>query len=165
MNSRKKLSAFDWIIIIAFISSIIVVPLLVIKNANKEIAQHKEQIEYLYGDVYFSGSVAGFHKIKHSGMPEATVICIKIDTCNVDSFYHFDKYTALKINSGIVTFPIGGVGTDDDIYKNVVYVNVNEAGSHKMLFVNSQNDTHARTLYYTSEDLKEDDMRICDSCR
>ena len=99
-------------------------------------------------------------------MPSAAILCIKIDSSNVNSFYQFDKYTALKIENGMATFPIGQYAktTDDTLYKKYVYVNINEGKSHKMLFINTQNDTIIKQLYYTSSDLKENDLNICDTC-
>lgn len=45
-------------------------------------------------------------RLKHPWMPEAAIMCVKLDSCYVNSFYHFDKYTALKIENGIATLPI-----------------------------------------------------------
>ena len=99
-------------------------------------------------------------------MPSAAILCIKIDSSNVDSFYQYDKYTALKIENGMATFPIGqyAKATDDTLYKEIVYVNINEGKSHRMLFINTQNDTIVKQLYYTSSDLIENDLNICDTC-
>ncbi len=93
-------------------------------------------------------------------------MCIKLDSSNVDSFYHFDQYTALKIENGIVTLPIGTCHQDDigPTYEKVVYVNVNDNFSRKMLFINKEGDTIIEQLYYSSVDLKEYDLGICDSC-
>lgn len=168
MNSKKnRLRPLHWMIIVVFcITWIIVVPVLTIRSSIKDAIIHKRQIESLYDDVFFAGKVVGFHYIKHSGMPSAAILCIKIDSSNVNSFYQFDKYTALKIENGMATFPIGQYAktTDDTLYKKYVYVNINEGKSHKMLFINTQNDTIIKQLYYTSSDLKENDLNICDTC-
>lgn len=165
-SERKKLKPFDWVIIVAFISFVVVTPVWMIKNARVERFQQANMIESLFANISFSGKVVGIHTVKHLGMPSAAIMCIKIDSSNLDSFYKFDKYTALKIENGIATFPIGGYdkSTDDTLYEKVVYVNINEAKSHKMIFVSNQNDTIEHELCYTSVNLKENDMGICDSC-
>jgi len=168
MNPKgNRCKPWHWLIIVAFfIAWLIVVPILTIRSSIKDVITHKSQIESLYGDVFFSGKVVGFHCIKHSGMPSAAILCIKIDSSNVDSFYQYDKYTALKIENGMATFPIGqyAKATDDTLYKEIVYVNINEGKSLRMLFINTQNDTIVKQLYYTSSDLIENDLNICDTC-
>lgn len=169
MESRKKrLKPLDWMIIaLFFLAFVIVIPILTIRSTLKDKSQHLNQIESLYGDISFSGKVVGFHYVKHTGMPEAAIMCINIDSSNVDSFYHFDKYTALKIKDGIATLPIGTCSKSDRgaLYEKTVYVSVNESKSHNMIFVTAEKDTIEKALYYTSSDLEENDMSICDSCQ
>ena len=166
-SGGKKLKPFDWVtIVLFFLTFVIVAPVWTIKDTIKSKSHHTNQIETMYGEISFSGRVVNFHYIKHPGMPEAAIMCVKLDSCNVNSFYHFDKYTALKIENGIATLPIGTCSKSDRgaLFEKVVYVNVNESESHKMIFVNGEKDTIEKSLYYTSSDLKENDMKICDSC-
>ena len=165
---KKKLNALDWIIIVIFAFFVTTTPVWMLKSATRDRSMHANQIEALFGNISFSGKVVGFHCVKHSGMPLCTaILCIQIDSSNVDSFYQFDKYTALKIEKGMATLPIGlfDKTTEDTLYKNVIRVNINELRSHKMLFITAGNDTIVDSLYYTSVGLKEYDLGICDSCR
>lgn len=163
----KKFNLSDWIKLIVFVFCILVSPLLIIKHTREAKIQHANQIESLFGNIYFEGKVVGFNYIKHSGMPSAAIMCIKMDSSNVDSFYHFDKYTALKIENGIATFPIGSYdkSTNDTLFKKTVFVIINKDGNHKMLFISNDNDTIVEQMYYTSVDIKESDLIICDTCQ
>ncbi len=166
-SEKQRLKLVRWVISILFlITWIIIGPVMTVRNTHKRRAQYANQIETIYGDISFSGRVVDFHYVKHSGMPSAAIMCIKLDSSNVDSFYHFDQYTALKIENGIVTLPIGTCHQDDigPTYEKVVYVNVNDNFSRKMLFINKEGDTIVEQLYYSSVDLKEYDLGICDSC-
>lgn len=163
----KKDKILDWIKIMVFVTFILVTPVLIIKKTMKAKIQHENQIESLFGNIYFEGKVVGLNYIKHSGMPSAAIMCIKMDTSNVDSFYHFDKYTALKIGNGKAALPIGSYdkSTNDTLFRKTVYVIINKNANHKMLFISKDNDTLVEPLYYTSVDIKEMDLIICDTCQ
>ncbi len=166
-STKRKFNVLDWLIIVMFCLAVVFFSVFTIKNTIISKSEHAKHIEDLYGNISFSGRVVDFHYVKHSGMPTAAIMCIKIDSSNVDSFYQYDKYTALKIENGMVTLPIGGCGPSNcgPEYESIIYVAVNENRSHEMRFINEANDTLVRTLYYTSENLKEYDLGICDSCR
>ncbi|MCR4828831.1 MAG: hypothetical protein K5864_05140 [Bacteroidales bacterium] len=165
MESRNNKSInkkrFLFIFFTAYFSLAIIGFILTVRSSIKEIKQRANQIETLYGDISFSGEVIDYHPIKHSIDPPGAIMCIKIDSSTVDSFYHYDRYTALKIDNGIATLPLGQYDVE---YKEVVYVHINEAGSHKMLFIIDENDTITEDLYYTSSYMYERDLKICDTC-
>lgn len=170
MESRNKKpinkKRFLFIFFAACFSLAIIGFILTLRSSIKEIKQHANQMETLYGDISFSGEVVGFHCIRYGIDPPGCIMCIKIDSSTVDSFYHYDRYTALKIDNGIATLPLGlyDENTDFALLKEVVYVHINEAGSHKMLFIIDENDTITKDLYYTSSYMYEKDLKICDTC-
>lgn len=160
MLSKRRQNTLGMITVETCALLVIIASALTVESMIKDRTMPANQMYSLYGDIHFSGKVVGFHRVQHQGLPTVAVMCIKIDSSNVDSFYHFDKHTALKISNGTATLPLGIVS---QLYDDIAYVSVNEAGSHKMLFITSANDTISRQLYYTSEYLSEADLSICDS--
>ena len=82
-------------------------------NKHEEHESDKE-FDHLLEKVYFEGDVISSPKYKHS-----TLLCIRIDTASVDSFYYFSRDWALCIREGVAVMPIGMVDENDssDLFK------------------------------------------------
>lgn len=124
------------------------------------------------GDVEFRGRVISVKMLKHSGRP-ASIMCIKIDSCNVDSFYYHGKYGALRIHDGIATLPLGSMVSEKDIdptsnssfLRRTRYVEVNQNKNHQMLFIDTNGDSLCFDHLRFGHNNPEADMYICDTCR
>lgn len=53
-------------------------------------------------NIYFEGDL-----ISSAAYNNSTVLCIKVDTASVDSFYHFSRPLALRLAKGVAAMPIG----------------------------------------------------------
>lgn len=167
MNSKRKFLIINCSLIVVFIFIVLFFLIKTPVDSIKYRIKHETIIENDYGDLFFAGKVCERHFIKHFGVSRIAILCINLDSCNVTSFYKYDGYTALKIENGIATFPLGPCDEETewgDFVNSTVYVSVNESNSHKMIFINENKDTMILPLYYTNMDSKEEDMRICDSC-
>ena len=101
-------------------------------NKHEEHESDKE-FDQLLEKVYFEGDVLSSPKYKHS-----TLLCIRIDTASVDSFYYFSRDWALCIRESVAVMPIGMVDENDqsDLFKaNAQRVIVNKDRSGKTQFV------------------------------
>ena len=98
--------------------AILLVPCLLVLPMKKHDRHEKHESDKKFGQllekVYFEGDVLSLHKYKHS-----TLLCIRIDTASVDSFYYFSRYWALCIREGMAVMPIGMVDENDssDLFK------------------------------------------------
>ncbi|MBO4599798.1 MAG: hypothetical protein J5641_03565 [Bacteroidales bacterium] len=101
-------------------------------NKHEEHESDKE-FDQLLEKVYFEGDVLSSPKYKHS-----TLLCIRIDTASVDSFYYFSRDWALCIREGVAVMPIGMVDENDssDLFKtHAQRVLVNKDYGRKTHFV------------------------------
>ena len=98
----------------------------------------------LFGKVYFEGNVLSAPVYNNS-----TLLCIKIDTASVDSFYYFNRGDwALCIHDGVAIMPIGMIDKYDsvDLFKATAHrVVVNKDHNKKALFIRD-NDTLQKDL-------------------
>ena len=108
--------------------------------------------------VYFEGEVFSAQTKRGVG-----VLCVKIDSANVDSFYFHNRQAALIINSGVATFPLGLIDKYDsnDLFRyNSQYVIVNKDKSGQMLFI-KDNDTLSVPLTFFPSKMYKTDMPNC----
>ena len=107
--------------------------------------KNKEKgFDKLFGKVYFEGNVLSAPVYNNS-----TLLCIKIDTASVDSFYCFNRGDwALCIHDGVAVMPIGMIGKYDSVglFKATAHhVVVNKDHNKKALFIRD-NDTLQKDL-------------------
>ena len=91
--------------IIAIVAIVAVSCLLILFMAQHD--RHEELVAQQIADtiaqnVYFEGDLISSANYNHS-----TVLCIKVDTASVDSFYHFCRPLALRLAKGVAAMPIG----------------------------------------------------------
>lgn len=117
---------------------------------------YDESLKHCEG-VYFEGEVFSAQTKRGVG-----VLCVKIDSANVDSFYFYNRQAALIIKSGVATFPLGLIDKNDsnDLFRyNSQYVIVNKDKSGQMLFL-KECDTLSVPLSFFPSKIGMD-MPIC----
>ena len=136
------------------------------KNSKKAIAEHKQHIEEVYGDIQFKGKVLNVHEIERWGRIYG-IMCVKLDYSNINSFYKFDKISCLKIRDGIAVLPTGPLGSKEDVryILDAAYIEVNIDNSGKMCFTDSVGNEFVQDyLYYGNGNLLESDLSRCSDC-
>jgi len=117
-------------------------------------AKSKEkEFDKLFGNVYFEGNVLSAPVYNNS-----TLLCIKIDTASVDSFYYFNRGDwALCIHDGMAVMPIGMIDKYDSVglFKATsLRVVVNKDHNKKAIFIRD-NDTLHQDLDFWPAKLEE----------
>ena len=117
-------------------------------------AKSKEkEFDKLFGNVYFEGNVLSAPVYNNS-----TLLCIKIDTASIDSFYYFNRGDwALCIHDGMAVMPIGMIDKYDSVglFKATsLRVVVNKDHNKKAIFIRD-NDTLQQDLDFWPAKLEE----------
>ena len=117
-------------------------------------AKSKEkEFDKLFGNVHFEGNVLSAPVYNNS-----TLLCIKIDTASVDSFYYFNRGDwALCIHDGMAVMPIGMIDKYDSVglFKATsLRVVVNKDHNKKAIFIRD-NDTLQQDLNFWPAKLEE----------
>jgi len=165
-SSENILKSFFKIIIYAFIGLFlfIIAAILLWWNSIKTQYQITEHTDKIYGSISFRGSVIKIHHIKRGGRIYG-LMCVQIDSSNTYDFYRFDEFTCLKIKDSIASMPIGFIGNQStrsvSQILNSAYVEVNLNQNKKVVYYNSNRDTISKNLYYRNNNLKKEDLSIC----
>lgn len=120
--------------IIAFVAAWCLISLLFIRDMQRDKQESQKELAALEQTVYFEGTVTAAPVYKNT-----TLLCVKIDTSSVDSFYHFSRHCAVKVQDGVAVLPIGLIDRNDSSYvfkchaKRLV---VNKGFDRKTLFIN-----------------------------
>ena len=97
----------------------------------------------------------------------STLLCIKIDTASVDSFYYFNRGDwALCIHDGMAVMPIGMIDKYDSVglFKATsLRVVVNKDHNKKAIFIRD-NDTLQQDLDFWPAKLEEVHLLMAQSC-
>ena len=106
-----------------------------VKPDKRTVEESGQAFDKLVKTVYFEGEV-----LSTSVYNNSTLLCIRIDTASVDSFYCFSRGGwALCIRDGVAVLPIGLVDQNDssDLFKcHAERVMVNKDYGEKTLFIN-----------------------------
>ena len=128
--------------------AILIVPCLLfymmLRHDKRECCESDKAFDLLVKTIYFEGDVLSAPVYNNS-----TLLCIKLDTTSVDSFYHFNRGGwALFIRNGVAVMPIGMIDKYDsaDLFKTTAQrVVVNKDHNKKTLFIRG-NDTLPQDL-------------------
>ena len=102
--------------------------LLMKKHDRREEYESGKEFDTLRRTVFFEGDLVSSSVYKHS-----TLLCVRVDTSSVDSFYYFSRDWALCIREGMAVMPIGMVDGNDSsdhfiTHAQRVIVNKNYSG-------------------------------------
>ncbi len=97
---RNKTRAIIAVIAIVAVPCLLV--LLMAKHDRHEELVAQQITDTIAQNVYFEGDL-----ISSANYNSSTVLCIKVDTASVDSFYHFSRPMALRLAKGVAAMPIG----------------------------------------------------------
>lgn len=140
--------------------SILSFPFIIWAIYMNEDRKNAEKTSELFKNVFFEGEVLSVHEKNNSG-----IMCIEIDSANINSFNFFNHHGALKIESGIATFPLGFLNKDneDDLFKlNATHVSVNKDTSGIMLFIKGD-DTLSVPMDFWPGKIERCHMLYCDN--
>ena len=122
--------------VVVFVA-ILIVPCLLFymmqRHNKREGCESAKAFDLLVKTIYFEGDVLSAPVYNNS-----TLLCIKIDTTSVDSFYYFSRDWALCIRDSVAVIPIGMIDKYDsaDLFKTTAQrVVVNKDHNKKTLFI------------------------------
>ena len=117
--------------------AILIVPCLLFymmqRHDKREDCESAKALDLLVKTIYFEGDVLSAPVYNNS-----TLLCIKIDTTSVDSFYYFSRDWALCIRDSVAVIPIGIIDKFDsaDHFKTTAQrVVLNKTHNKKTLFI------------------------------
>lgn len=116
--------------------------------------------EKRFVNIYFEGEVISVYDKPSKG----AVMCVCVDSASTDYFFHYDRYGALKIESGIATLPLGLLdrySAEDSLRLGATRVIVNRDTSGLMLFIRGT-DTLCRPISFHPGKLNQYSMLWCD---
>ena len=122
--------------VVVFVAILIVPCLLfymMLRHDKREGCESDKAFDLLVKTIYFEGDVLSAPVYNNS-----TLLCIKIDTTSVDSFYYFSRDWALCIRDSVAVIPIGMIDTYDsaDIFMATAQrVVLNKTHNKKTLFI------------------------------
>ncbi len=103
------------------------------RHDKREGCESDKAFDLLVKTIYFEGDVLSAPVYNNS-----TLLCIKIDTTSVDSFYYFSRDWALCIRDSVAVLPIGMIDKYDsaDIFMATAQrVVLNKTHNKKTLFI------------------------------
>lgn len=103
------------------------------RHDKHEDCESAKAFDLLVKTIYFEGDVLSAPVYNNS-----TLLCIKIDTTSVDSFYYFSRDWALCIRDSVAVIPIGMIDKYDsaDIFMTTAQrVVLNKTHNKKTLFI------------------------------
>ena len=103
------------------------------RHDKREGCESDKAFDLLVKTIYFEGDVLSAPVYNNS-----TLLCIKIDTTSVDSFYYFSRDWALCIRDSVAVIPIGMIDKYDsaDIFiATAQRVVLNKTHNKKTLFI------------------------------
>lgn len=104
-----------------------------LRHDKREGCESDKAFDLLVKTIYFEGDVLSAPVYNNS-----TLLCIKIDTTSVDSFYYFSRDWALCIRDSVAVIPIGMIDKYDsaDIFiATAQRVVLNKTYNKKTLFI------------------------------
>ena len=113
------------------------------RHDKREGCESAKAFDLLVKTIYFEGDVLSAPVYNNTAL-----LCIKIDTTSVDSFYYFSRDWALCIRDSVAVIPIGMIDKYDsaDLFKTTAQrVVVNKDHNKKTLFIRG-NDTLLQDL-------------------
>lgn len=122
--------------VVVFVAILIVPCLLfymMLRHDKREGCESDKAFDLLVKTIYFEGDVLSAPVYNNS-----TLLCIKIDTTSVDSFYYFSRDWALCIRDSVAVIPIGIIDKFDsaDHFKTTAQrVVVNRGFNKKSIFI------------------------------
>ena len=122
--------------VVVFVAILIVPCLLfymMLRHDKRECCESDKAFDLLVKTIYFEGDVLSAPVYNNS-----TLLCIKIDTTSVDSFYYFSRDWALCIRDSVAVIPIGMIDKFDsaDHFKTTAQrVVVNKDHNKKSIFI------------------------------
>ena len=122
--------------VVVFVALLIVPCLLfymMLRHDKREGCESDKAFDLLVKTIYFEGDVLSAPVYNNS-----TLLCIKIDTTSVDSFYYFSRDWALCIRDSVAVIPIGMIDKYDsaDIFMATAQrVVLNKTHNKKTLFI------------------------------
>ncbi len=106
---------------------------MMLRHDKRECCESDKAFDLLVKTIYFEGDVLSAPVYNNS-----TLLCIKIDTTSVDSFYYFSRDWALCIRDSVAVIPIGMIDKFDsaDHFKTTAQrVVVNKDHNKKSIFI------------------------------
>lgn len=142
--------------IVLVVAFMVVAVVFLTKRTNKGWADSGKRFE----NIYFEGEVISVYDKPGQG----AIMCVRVDSAYTDYFFHYDRFGALKIESGIATLPLGLLdkySAEDTFRLNATRVIVNRDTSGQMLFIHDS-DTLYQPLCFHPGKLNQYSMLWCD---
>jgi hypothetical protein len=125
-------------------------------NAERRAGNQKIRLAQI-GKLQFKGKVINSKVYKYGGK-NYYLVCVKLDSANVQAFYIYNDLDCLRIKNGIATLPAGYLNHTLGIVDSVA-VNINNSG--KIVFHYKDNARDVFPLGFNPMGLSESDMNTC----
>ena len=122
-----------WVVLVAILMVPCLLFYLMQRHDKREDCESAKAFDLLVKTIYFEGDVLSAPVYNNT-----TLLCIKIDTTSVDSFYYFSRDWALCIRDSVAVIPIGMIDKYDsaDIFMATAQrVVLNKTHNKKTLFI------------------------------
>jgi hypothetical protein len=147
------------LLIILFVAFVVVIVLQLPKGDHYNDPYFQKIRTGALGKISFKGKVINYSVVHNEQFgKDYSVLCIKLDYSNTDSFYYFEDKNALRIKDGIATIPVG-VLVPGQI---PVYVDVNMNNNYKIIFHFADKRTEIYPLSFNYTGLSKEDLNYCD---
>ena len=127
-----------------------------IKKARSYREEYKIHTANIFKNLKFKGDIVSLKEYDYGGRIYG-FISVKLDYCNVDSFYVFDNMSCLKISKGIAILPTNCIHPHDTFDKRSnallksIYVMVNMKNDNQVIYVDSSGYQFSENLDFPSK--------------
>ncbi len=156
-----KKNLYIFVIILFFLSLFCFVVCFEIKKTRNYREEYKNHTINTFKNLKFKGDVVSLKECDFGGRTYG-IMAVKLDYCNVDSFYVFDNMSCLKISKGIAILPTNCIHPNDTFDKrsnallNSIYVMVNTINGNQIIYVDSSGNHFSENLDFPSKPFNKD---------
>ena len=158
---KKKQDIYLFIIILFFLSLFWFIVCFEIKKTRNFREEYKSHTINTFMNLKFKGNIVSLKEYNYGGRIYG-LMAVKLDYCNVDSFYVFDNMLCLKISKGMAILPTNCIHPYDtfDERSNAllksIYVMVNMKNDNQVIYVDSLGCQFSENLDFPSKPFKKD---------
>ena len=158
---KKDQNKYFYIIIFLFSSLFLFVVCVEIKKARSYREEYMIHTANTFKDLKFKGDIVSLKEYDYGGRIYGFII-VKLDYCNVDSFYVFDNMSCLKISKGMAILPTNCIHPYDTFDKRSnallksIYVMFNMKNDNQVIYVDSLGCQFSENLDFPSKPFNKD---------
>ena len=158
---KKNQNIYFFIIVLFFLSLFWFIVCFEIKKTRNFREEYKSHTINTFKNLKFKGDIVSLKECDFGGRIYG-LIAVKLDYCNVDSFYVFDNMLCLKISKGMAILPTNCIHPNDTFDKRSnallksIYVMVNMKNDNQVVYVDSLGYQFSENLDFPSKPFNKD---------